>query len=275
MTIEPDQPWPGVYRGSKYSLLSDGLDTELAVTHKGLRIPGEAPDGILKALQAVGKSDGTGLGTFRVTAGGHVLTKVRHDRYPHLEEARIETGWVPVYLGILSGQIEFPGFDNDPDNKPMLWPGVCFQHGECWSVTTRGTIEWRHRYNHQFRFPSNDRRTELVSAYQRVRKHGGRLRINEHGHVWMEAPHKVVQRYEKLYSGIQSWLQEMERDGRNNLLSLIYRRLERTGGGDPSQGNFPLYVGHISEYDDGTIPVPYLNDPSYYEISAEEPDESE
>lgn len=275
VTIEPGQPWPGVYRGSKYSLQGDRDSPELAVTHKGLSIPGEPPEGVIEAMQAVGKSDGSGLGSFRVTADKHVLTKVRHDRYPFLEDAQIDTGWVPVYLGILSGDVEIPGFDNDPDYTPMLWPGLCFRHGERWTVTTSGTLEWRHKHEQQFRFPSNDRRSDLVSAYRRVRKNGGRLWINEHGHAWMEAPHQTVRRYEKLFSGIQNCLNEMEEEGRNDLLSLIYRRLERTGGGEPSRGNYPLYVGHISSYDNGSVPVPYLNDPNYYEISAEDPDESE
>lgn len=268
-TIEPGMPWPGVYRGSKYSLTGDHRRPNLSVVHQGLTIDGEVPAGLTDNLQAIGKSNGTGLGTFRVTADKHVLTKVHSDDYPHVADALIDEGWIPVYVGKLSGIMEFHGFDNDPSEPPMLWSGLTFKHGERWTVTVNGLLQWRYTKGQRFHFPSIEHHSDLVSAYQSVRKSGGRLRVNEYGHVWMEAPIESIQRFDKLYDGVQRWLKQQEREGNNELVSMLYRKLKRTGGGDPSNGNVPLYVGHVSDFDLGTVPIPIVTDPEYYLLDSE------
>lgn len=272
VTIDSGKPWPGVYRGSKYSIVQGNGQPTLKLNHRDIQIDGQIPDGLHPTLQDVGKSGGSGLGSIRVTADRDVLTKVRAENYPNVDEALVSEGWIPVYLGKLSGTIDFGWLDNDPDpgslDPPCVWEGLPFRHGERWSVAANGGLEWRRRQPFQFQFPSSYRHRDLVRTYQSYRDTGGRLRVNEHGHIWMEFPNESIQDSGHLRDKLEEWYEEARDTGRTELLNLIHRRLTATGAGDPQAGCFPLYLGHVSQYDDGNVPTPVITDKSYYLLAA-------
>lgn len=276
VTIESGKPWPGVYRGSKYSVVRKNGSVGLELNHRDVQIDGTLPIGLHDELKRVGKSNGSGLGSIRVTADRDVLTKVRAENYPAADEALVSKGWIPVYLGKLSDQIDFGWIDNDPDpssmDPPCVWEGLPFRHGERWSMTARGGLEWRISVFDQFSFPSTYSHDSLIREYKSIRPHGGRLRVNEHGHIWMELPNKQIRKSDELQEKLNQWYQEADDQGRNRLLNLLYRRLRATGGGDPENGTFPIYLGHVSDFDDGNTPVPVITDPHYYEVAADHED---
>jgi hypothetical protein len=272
VSIESGKPWPGVYRGSKYSLRRDGGGVSLYLSHRRIELEGAVPDGLLDALLAVGKSDGAGLGSVRVTANRDVLTKVQADNYPAVDEALVDEGWIPVYVGKLSGVIAFPNVENNPAagalDPPCVWEGLPFNHGESWTMPARGGPEWRIKLSQSYKFPSANDHTDLTRTFRSFRPSGGRFRINEHGHIWIELPNQKVQKSAQLADKVESWYETAKDRGRNQILQLIHRRLEATGGGDPSSGRLPIYLGHISDYDSGEVPTPTINDRSYYVAEA-------
>lgn len=274
VSIESGKPWPGVYRGSKYSLRRNGSDVGLYLNHSRLKLEGTVPAGLVETLRELGKSGGTGLGSIKVTANRDVLTKIHANNYPAVDEAYVDDGWIPVYVGKLAGAIEFPGVDNDPDegalDPPCVWEGLPFNHGERWSMPFEGGPEWRIKMSQSFQFPSTYDHTDLERTYRSFRPNGGRFRINEHGHVWMELPNQRVQQSSLLTDKLETWYEKAQNQGRNQLLQLIHRRLEATGDGNPEQGLFPIYIGHISDYDRGDIPTPIINDETYYVFEAAE-----
>jgi len=274
VSIESGKPWPGVYRGSKYSLRRNGSGVDLYLSHRRLELEGTLPDGLMAALRDTGKSDGTGLGSIRVSANRDVLTKVQADNYPAVDETLVDRGWIPVYIGKLSGSIDFPNVENDPDegtlDPPCVWEGLPFNHGERWSIPASGGPEWRIKLSQVYRFPSSNDHPDLTRTFRSFRPSGGRFRVNEHGHLWLELPNKKIQNSAQLANTIETWYEDANDRGRNQLLQLIHRRLEATGNGDPNEGLFPIYVGHISDYDSGELPTPIINDKTYYVAEAEE-----
>jgi len=276
VTIESAQPWPGVYRGSKYSIVQRNGDAGLKLNHRDVQLSGSIPTGLHQGLQEVGKSNGSGLGSIRITANRDILTKVNSENYPNVDQALVSEGWIPVYLGKLSGGIDFDGIDNDPDpstvDPPCVWEGLPFRHGERWTVTANGVLEWRISVLGQFNFPSSYQHAGLVQTYKSMRAHGGRLRVNEHGHVWMELPNQRIQNTNELSQTLQEWYHQAREAERNQLLNLIHRRLKATGGGNPEDGLFPIYLGHVSQFDSGNMPEPVITDKSYYEAASRHED---
>lgn len=269
VSIEPGKPWPGVYRGSKYSVVNRGREHALLMRYKDLDIEGELPEGLVDTLQQVGKSAGDGTGSIRVTANRAVLTKVKAENYPHADEALVSEGWIPVYLGTLRGTVDFDWLDNDPSggdlSPPCIWEGLSFNHGERWSVTSNGVLQWRTKSSDgAFRFPSAHSHNELTSTYQTFRSTGGRLRINEYGHIWMELPRDTAANHGQLQGSLKQWLNDAKSANRNRVANLLLERLKATGGGDSQSGNIPLYIGHVSQYDSGHLPSPVITDKRYY-----------
>lgn len=276
VSIESGKPWPGVYRGSKYSLRGNGSDVGLYLNHPRMQLQGKLPDGLLEALRDIGKSGGTGRGSVKITANRDVLTKVHSDNYPRVDEALVDDGWIPVYVGKLSGAIEFPFIDNDPDegtlDPPCVWEGLPFKHGERWTIPVEGEPEWRVKKPESFRFQSAYDHSNLARTYRSFRESGGIFRVNEHGHVWMELPNENVQQSALLADKIETWYDDARQEGRNQLLQMIHRRLEATGDGNPRNGLFPIYLGHTSEFDRGDIPTPVVNDERYFQAEATKDD---
>lgn len=268
VTLQPGKPWPSAYRGSKYSLVDSRKrrrDKIVRWQYKDLQAITEPPNGLVDALQSVRKSLATGKGSFRVTAGREVLTKVHADEYPDADQAPHASGWIPVYLGKLVGDMGFDKLNNNPDSEPpAVWDGLSFNHGETWSVGVHDSLIWT---RDQFRFESAFDHSELIETYQRYRTTAGRLYINEYGHIWVNAPRAELpdDRRDEVRSLYDSWRDATQQAGDNAALRLVNTRLEATAdGGDPMDGHLPLYIGHLSEFDDGVIPRPVVTDPAYF-----------
>jgi len=276
VTLHPGHPWPSTYRGSKYSLVDSQKrrrDKIIKWQYKGLQAVAEPPDGLVEAMQKVGKSDATGKGSFRVTAAREVLTKVHADNYPDADKAPHASGWIPVYLGKLAGGLGLDDLNNDPDRStPTVWDGLSFNHGETWSVNTGGELVWSHD---QFSFQSAFDHPELIDTYRQFRTNPGRLYINEHGHVWINAPADSIPDDQKrsMREIYDSWKALVENVGDTAAQRLVTKRLTVTSrDGDPMKGHLPLYIGHLCDFGGGVIPRAVVDDPSYFVISSKADD---
>jgi len=279
--IKPYTRWPLPYRGSKYSLVERiiGGKRRWIVVWKYMDIAPiynkdedgnpKLPENLLLSFRKIGKSSGS----FRITPNKEVITKVLNR----------EGKWVTYYLGKLEGQWNFGNnIDLDPKIRPFsLWTGFTFHHGEYWSVWIRersgSKLYWKYRidYSNKFLpivqhiyFNSVEDYPDLVRIYLEIRPHGGRLYINEYGHIWMNLPNSEVgPTYEdEIKSNIESLLDgTFEGNGR-----LIYKRFKETQC-------WPIYIGNIKDYDLGNPPRTYFEDLSHYfeNISRNEEIESE
>jgi hypothetical protein len=273
--IRPGYPWPSPYRGSRYSLVESRRNNRGIVCewrYKSMTAYANPAEGLVDAVQAVGKSDGTGKGSFRITAGGEVLTKVLADNYKNVNEAPVSEGWIPVYLGRLRGSLGFTDINTDPEsdeNTPLqVWEGFPFNHGEQWAVSVQDNLVWKWK---DFRFQSAFTHSELIERYRRFREPPGRLYINEYGHVFVNIDPDQVPRSETDTVGEirESWQREAEAADRTAALRLVRRRLTETApDGNSANGLLPGYVGHLDEFDDGTIPRPVVDDARYYRAAA-------
>lgn len=269
VTLQPGKPWPSAYRGSKYSLVTndDFDDAVLKWEQRDLSIFTDPPDGLRRALVLLGKSGG--YGSFRVTADNEVLTKVKADDYKHVDEAPVSTGWIPVYVGKLSGTLDFDEVDSDPltprQNNIKVWKGFPFHHGERWSVSQDGTLFWKWK---DYRFDSAFDHPELVAEYQKYRGTAGRLYVTENAHVWVNVPKNDIApaKQSAVRNAIKKWQQTAEKEDDTATLRLVNRRLVATSGDDdPSTGHFPIHLGQLSDFDGGVIPRPVVDEPSYFQ----------
>ncbi|MFC7216029.1 hypothetical protein ACFQO4_18325 [Saliphagus sp. GCM10025334] len=225
----------------------------------------EPPANLTKTLRDLGKSDGTGKGSIRITAGGEVLTKIYSDQYVYANRAPVDSGWIPVYVGMYDGDNGFD-IELDPDlptSEVDVWGGFPFNHGERWAVSYDDKLIWKWR---DYRFESAFDHPELIAAYQEYRSTAGRLYINEFGHIYANVPREEVpdDKATELDDLYTQWEQKV--DEQNNIAAqrLVNRRLEVTGDGEPEKGHLPLYLGHLSQFDDGVIPRPVIDDETYY-----------
>ena len=273
VTLEPGKPWPSAYRGPKYSVVSDD-DFENAVLkweQRDLTIYTDPPDGLRRVLVLLGKSGG--YGSFRVTADNEVLAKIKAEDYKHADEAPVSSGWMPVYVGKLSGAIDFDEVDSDPltprSDEIKVWKGFPFHHGERWSVSQDGSLFWKWR---DYRFESAFTHPELVAEYRKYRGTAGRLYITENGHVWVNVPKDDINPRQQSAVGnaIREWKQEAEQNDDTATLRLVNRRLVATSGDDdPSTGHFPIHLGKLRDFDNGVIPRPVVDEPSYFQAVCE------
>lgn len=273
VTIEPGQPWPSAYRGSRYSIVSDE-DFDDAVCkwkQRDLAIFTDPPKGLRKAMVLAGKSGG--YGSFRVTADDEVLTKIQADDYGNVDQAPIDTGWIPVYLGHLHEPIEFDEVTTDPrrprSDQIEVWKGFPFNHGERWAVGHAGNLIWQWR---DYRFQSAFDHPELVAAYQEYRGTAGRLYLTENQHVWVNVPKDDIApgKETEIGTAVQRWKREANREDDTATLRLVNRRLVATSQtDDPATGHFPIHLGHLSQFDSGKIPKPIVEDESYFQAVCE------
>lgn len=267
--VEPQQPWPSAYRGSRYSLVSDDdFATDEALVkwkQRDLSIFTDPPRGLRQAMISVGKSEG--FGSFRITARREVITKVQAEKYDHVDQAPISRGWVPVYLGVLSGELNFDTVDTNPESpsgEVSIWTGFPFNHGERWSVSHDGKLIWKWR---DYRFESAFDHSGLVAKYGEYRPNPGRLYVTEHGHIWVNIPHDGVipSKRTEVREAIESWKQDAENRGDTTTLRLVNRRLVATSRtDDPADGHLPIRLGHLCDFDDGVVPRPVVDDEEYY-----------
>lgn len=264
--IDPDQPYPAPYRGSKYSIIESRRNgIVLEWKYNDLVVHVKPPEGLHERLRTVGKSEGDGTGSLRITSGGEVLTKVHRSSYAKTHDIPRHRDWIPVYIGQLSGDLGFD-IDNDPtppDDSPWIWGGFPFNHGERWSVSYDDQLIWTWQ---EYRIESAFDHPELVKTYNQYRTNAGRLYLNEFGNVFINAPRDQIPpekaaTVEKMYS---EWQHHADRNNHTAAKRLVNRRLKVTGDGDPSEGHLPLYIGHLSEYDGGVIPKPVVTEQEYY-----------
>lgn len=273
VTLQPGRPWPSAYRGSKYSLVSDEDfdDAVLKWEQRDLAIYTDPPDGVRRPLVLLGKTGG--YGSFRVTADREILTKIKAEDYKYVDQAPIDKGWIPVYVGKLSGTLDFDEVNSDPykprKNEIKVWKGFPFHHGERWSVSQDGTLFWKWK---DYRFESAFAHPELISEYQKYRGTAGRLYITENEHVWVNIPKNDItpSKQSTVKRAIKKWKRTAEEEDDTATLRLVNRRLVATSGDDdPSTGHFPIHLGQLSDFDDGIIPRPVVDDPSYFQAVCE------
>jgi hypothetical protein len=273
VSIDPGQPWPSAYRGSQYSIVSDIQfdDAVLKWEQRDLAIFTDPPEGLRKALVLLGKSGG--YGSVRITADDEVLTKIPADDYKHVDQAPIDSGWIPVYVGKLSDPIEFDEVSTDPAvpsrSGIKVWKGFPFNHGERWAVGHDDTLVWKWR---DYRFESAFDHSDLVAAYDEYRAQTGRLYFTENGHVWINVPKDGIAagKEGEIAQAVQSWKQTAQREGDDATLRLVNRRLVATSrDDDPATGHFPIHLGHLRDFDDGVVPKPVVTDESYYQAVCE------
>lgn len=269
--IEPGMPWPAPYRGSRYSLIDSRRHRQAVLQwkYRDLQAIIDPPEGLEQRLQELGKSSGSGKGSIRITADGEVLTKVHSADYPAMHAAPVDTGWIPVYCGKLDGDLGFdiPIDPTPPDDAIDVWSGFPFNHGERWGVGVDGRLVWKWR---GYRFYSAFEHPELISAYREYRQTPGRLYINEFGHIFINAPLDDVptDKEAEVAEVYDEWERGVRRTNDKAAQRLVSRRLKTTGGGDPSKGHLPVYLGHLSEFDDGAVPRPVVDDETYYVAAA-------
>jgi len=268
VNLNSGHPWPSAYRGSKYSLVNNSqFDDEVVLKweQRDLSIFAAPPKGLYDAMKQVGKQNGRG--SIRITARGEVLTKVQADRYSHLDKAPVSDGWVPVYLGKLMGDLDFGTVDIDPTPPAdgiQIWTGFPFSHGERWAVSYDDKLIWKWR---DYRFESAFSHPELIDAYYRYRPTPGRVYVTEYGHIWVNVPNDGVASgsEQEVQAAIKSWKSRAEEQNNNSTLRLVNRRLVATSpNDDPAEGQLPIHLGHLRDFDSGVILRPVVDDEAYF-----------
>lgn len=275
VTLSPGLPWPSAYRGSKYSVIDSYKHNRLVLAwqYQDLQIYLDPPEGLIRALQSIGKSAGAGSGSIRITAAGEILTKVWAEDYEHLGMAPVTDGWVPVYVGKFEGDLGFTDVDVDPgplgDGRIAVWEGLPFHHGERWAVSYDRTLIWKYQ---GYYFESAFEHPELIQKYAEFRTTPGRVYVNEYGHIWGNVPtHEVPgDKQDDVHRMFSDWRREAQELEKTSILRLVNRRLTATGGGDPERGHLPVHLGHISEFDAGVLPRTVVDDVSYFVESGSE-----
>lgn len=272
VTVRPGDPWPSAYRGSEYSIVASRKHGAVAEwSHMGnIQAVTDVPDGLQDALRNLGKD--AGLGSFRLTAAGEVLTKIPASDYRKREDAPVSRGHVPVYVGKIDGTFDFQAFSNDPTppesiGNVSVWSGLPFKHGETWAVTSDDTLCWSWQ---DYYFESAFDHPEIAETYKRFRPGGGLIYINEHGHIWGNVNREDVPASERELIG--KAYSEWERTASNAEQRLVTRRLERMKSESAPDGLLPVYFGHLSQFDDGLIPKPIVDDEYYFTDEAKDLD---
>lgn len=240
--LSPGDYWPLPYRGAKFTVKT--IENHLCVnwtrydqilSTSSSDFPGE----LILALRSIGKCSGS----FVITAHKEILTKIQDD----------SENWVPYYVGIYDDSIEFKNLDLNPNDleKGMYWTGLTFKSGETWHVSPRGVgyqLMWRKK---GITFGSISIYPKLFRAYLDIRSVGGRLYFTPSGHIWMNLKDSEVSaKYaEEFQDKQQRQLNRLKDEGNHVPLRLINMRVAGI------HGYRPIYLGHVTEFDDGRPPI--------------------
>jgi hypothetical protein len=241
--ISPGDPWPLPYRGSRYTIKEEeGKVTGVWHWQDLSLTTSNVPTRLHQLMVKAGKQSGS----LCVTAHRAVITKVPDGN----------GAWTPIYLGEYQNDFVFPKVNNDPHGlEPgSHWTGLPFHHGDKWSISPRdrtGQLLWKHS---GFYFGSIQRFPNLWKRYVSIRFLGGIVYFNEHGHVWMNLPDdQVGDDYIEPFRRLQAaQVDALAKRGDGAILSLIAARIEATKCR-------PVYLGRISDFDDGTAPWTQFN----------------
>lgn len=272
LTVEAGNPWPSAYRGSKYSIVSTQRHGDVVQwSHMGdIRAVTHVPDGLQEALRDLGKRNGHG--SFKITASGEILTKVPADSYEQTMESPVSRGHVPVYVGMLDGDFDFEEFTNDPatasKGEISVWAGLPFDHGETWIACNDDVLRWNWQ---DYYFESAFGHSEIVAAYKDLRPVGGRLYINEHGHIWANVDRDEVPTHRK--DDVGQAFADWQRSASPAEKRLVNRRLQRTESKSVEGGLLPVNLGHLSQFDDGLVPKPVVEDKAYFNDTSMDPND--
>ena len=176
--LDSGDPWRGPYRGSRYTYNSRGIYYRIPGSRRSVQAA-DYSDTLQRALLNLKP-----YGSFRITEGRHVLTKV-------LEDAR----WVRKFVCDYDGSLRFTGVSLNPDKtlRPGdLWTGFYFEHGARFSlgyydeIFCHDEVDW----SGTSEVPAS-RRAYVIAGHEKLlaevrafRPTGGRFYVNEHGKVW-------------------------------------------------------------------------------------------
>ncbi|WP_336361584.1 hypothetical protein [Haladaptatus sp. ZSTT2] len=272
--IDPGMPWPSTYRGSQYSIVTTGANKGhlLQWSHcNEIQFSTSPPEGLVQSLRTLGKSNGAGTGRIRITAAGEILTKIHADQYIHAHHAQFANGYISVYVGKLKGTIDFAEVSTNHisihEGEIGIWDRLPFKHGETWTVSPEGSLSWKWgRFPNKFVFESAFEHTELIEKCLEYRPSGGRIYLTENGHVWcnFSATNATPQKQAEVGRLLGDW----DRSASPLQQRLVLRRLTHTASQAEPDGLLPIYIGHLSDFDDGLVPKPVVDDPTYYYSSS-------
>lgn len=168
----------------------------------------------------------------------------------------------------MSGKIDLGEISTDPPvpDGVSIWTGPPFNHGERWSVSSDGRLIWTWR---DYRFESAFDHPDLVAAYSEYRPNPGRLYLTEHGHVWVNVPRGNIAagKREEIADAVSRWKSTADETGDETTLRLVTRRLKATSqSDDPAEGQLPVHLGHLREFDDGVVPRVVVDDETYFGV---------
>jgi hypothetical protein len=238
--INPGDQWPLPFRGLRLTIRSKQGDPTLCFKFRDFLLSTKWPPGLLAGIQAVKKPP---LGSFRITAHGHVITKV----YEGPEH------WVPYYVGKINGVPEFEGFCHQANGlEPgSFWTGFYSKGGENWSVLDRkNSGDYLHWSRHGTYIASTREYPELCKLFRSIRTTGGRLVVVPGGEIWMNLP--PAKTSDEWRSKIMTRLSAdhvkfMSSKIWNNLVLLLDERVKATKV-------YPIYIGHIKDFDHAELP---------------------
>ena len=261
-TVNPGDIWPAPYRGSRYTIRlrkrpEDGRHQyQLFWTRQEALYHRKLFPGLKMGLENIKGS--SFAGSIRITSWREVLCK----KYDPLSDK-----WIAHYVGKLEGNLVFNGFDINPDIKcGQFWRGFHFKHGETWSVWVRsGSGDHLYWSRKGVYFRSLNEHPELVQKVREIRPRGGRCYVTEHGHVWMnlpngeESPHWSTE----IRNLIIKDTQEFKDPKWDDLIESISERFTVTK-------TRPIYVGKVSDFDDGKPPRTFFANANFNEGSKNE-----
>jgi len=71
---------------------------------------------------------------------------------------------------------------------------------------------------------------------------------------------------------VDRWYEHVEHQDDTTAKRLVTRRLKMTSPDDePETGHLPVYIGNLSQFDDGVIPRPVVTDESYFVDASRDP----
>jgi len=238
--ISPGDAYPAPYRGLRLTMhhASEGghILCHRRKFGKGHLFKLNNTQNLTSAIHKVKKN----TGSTRITAAGHVITRVKEGDL-----------WVPRFVGVLAGSLDCRGFNLNPTDldQGRYWPGFCFEGGETWSV---GRNLSRNRVFFKYRgvlIQSVHEHPELCHAIRNIRPRGGRIYLVPGGHIWMNLPLREASYYGNSVLRKQKPIdREVYSEGGLDLsLQHIQERINVTGC-------HPIYVGHVSDFDGGRFP---------------------